>query len=522
MATSRTTAGTQSPTLRLIALAACAALAACGGDKTGVSAHTGYSAYAEKCASPRSGTDPLSGNPYPDKPGTATDEKRWIQGWLEDLYLWYRELPTIDPAAAAYPTPTGYFDVMKTPAVTASGKPKDQFHFWSPTADWERLAQSGVDVGYGIQWVAISARPPREFVVAYVEPGSPAAAATVGRGAHLAAVDGVDLVNGTDTTTLNAGLFPATAGETHTLSILDLNATTPRNVPLTSVAVTHAPVQNVGSITTTSGTVGYMLFNDQLGLAEAALVAAVNQLEAANVTDLMLDIRYNGGGYINVASELAYMIAGPARTSGKAFERTVFNDRYPTTDPVTGQPLVPYPFYASAYGFTTVPRGQALPHLDLPRVFVLTGGGTCSASESVINGLRGVDVEVVQVGFPTCGKPYGFYPQDNCGTTYFAIQMQGVNAKGFGDYADGFVPGGNADPALGDAGLPGCQVTDDFGHALGDPAEARRAAALGYRESQTCPPATFPLTLRGGAQPVPSADGELLRSPLREIRILPR
>ena len=60
---------------------------------------------------------------------------------------------------------------------------------------------------------------------------------------------------------------------------------------------------------------------------------------------------------------------------------------------------------------------------------VLTGPDTCSASESVINGLRGVDVEVNLIGGPTCGKPYGFYPQDNCGTTYFAIQFQGVNAR---------------------------------------------------------------------------------------------
>ncbi len=524
MGTSRTTAGTRSSSPRLVALAACAALAACGGDKPG-SGHSAYSTYAEKCVSPRSGTDPLSGNAYPDKPGTATDEKRWLQGWLTDLYLWYRELPNIDPADPAYPTPIAYFDVMKTPAVTASGKPKDQFHFVAATADWEKLAQSGVEVGYGIQWIVLEPHPPnRDAVVAYTEPGSPGAIATpaVARGAHLLAVDGVRLSDGTDTVTLNAGLSPSSLGETHTLTLLDAGATTPRDVALTSVAITHAPVQNVGTITTTSGTVGYLLFNDQLGLAEAALVDAVNQLKTANVTDLVLDIRYNGGGYINVASELAYMIAGPTRTAGKTFERTVFNDKYPTTDPVAGQPLVPIPFYGTAYGFTTVARGQALPHLDLPRVFVLTGGGTCSASESVINGLRGVDVQVVQVGSTTCGKPYGFYPQDNCGTTYFSIEMKGVNAKGFGDYADGFVPGGNANAALGDSGLPGCQVTDDFGHTLGDAAEGRLAAALGYRESQTCPPATFPLTLGGSAQPVPSADGQLLRSPLREIRILRR
>ena len=58
---------------------------------------------------------------------------------------------------------------------------------------------------------------------------------------------------------------------------------------------------------------------------------------------------------------------------------------------------------------------------------------TCSASESIINGLRGVNVQVIQIGSTTCGKPYGFYPEDNCGTTYFSIQFKGVNAAGFGE-----------------------------------------------------------------------------------------
>ena len=118
-------------------------------------------------------------------------------------------------------------------------------------------------------------------------------------------------------------------------------------------------------------------------------------------------------------------------------------------------------------------------------MFVLTGGGTCSASESIINGLRGIDLEVIQIGATTCGKPYGFYPADNCGTTYFSIQIQGVNAKGFGDYPDGFSPQNTA--RTEGVSVPGCVVGDDFGHALGDVDEARLKAALQYRLDATCP-----------------------------------
>jgi hypothetical protein len=230
--------------------------------------------------------------------------------------------------------------------------------------------------------------------------------------------------------------------------------------------------------------VGYLLFNEHMATAEAGLFDAGHELQAlGGVDDLVIDLRYNGGGYVDIASELAYMIAGPGPTTGKTFEQMKFNDKHPTVDPVAGTLIVPTPFHAAAQGFSSVAAGTPLPHLDLARVVVLTGPGTCSASESVLNGLRGVDVDVVQIGATTCGKPYGFYPQDNCGTTYFTIQMEGVNQKGFGDYADGFVPGG-----AGAAGLPGCAIDDDFGHPLGDPAEARLAAALGWVDTGACAP----------------------------------
>ena len=155
---------------------------------------------------------------------------------------------------------------------------------------------------------------------------------------------------------------------------------------------------------------------------------------------------------------------------------------------------------------------------------VLTGPGTCSASESIMNGLRGVDVEVIQIGSTTCGKPYGFYPKDNCGTTYFTIQYRGVNAKNFGDFADGFSPE-NTDPT-GIVGtvVPGCSIGDDFSSQLGDPLEARFAAAIQYRATGTCPAATgagVPGMNKLGAFTAPS-DGVILKNPFLTNRILRR
>jgi carboxyl-terminal processing protease len=239
----------------------------------------------------------------------------------------------------------------------------------------------------------------------------------------------------------------------------------------------------VSTIPTASGAVGYMLFNDHIATAESELVAGIRQLQSAGVNDLVLDLRYNGGGYLDIASELAYMIAGPVPTAGEVFDQITFNAQYPSTNPVTGAPLTPTPFHDVSQGFSTAPGGS-LPYLALPRVFVLTGPQTCSASEALMNGLRGVNVQVIQIGSTTCGKPYGFYPQDNCGTTYFSIQFQSSNAQGFSNYSDGFSPQNSS--ALTSAVLPGCAVADDFSHALGDPAEGRLAAALGYRNAGAC------------------------------------
>jgi carboxyl-terminal processing protease len=185
------------------------------------------------------------------------------------------------------------------------------------------------------------------------------------------------------------------------------------------------------------------------------------------------------------------MIGNTTLTSGRTFERIVFNDKNTTRNPVTGETLTPTPFHTTTQGFTgSVPGGQALPTLNLNRVYIITGRGTCSASESIINSLRGVNVEVYVIGSTTCGKPYGFYPTDNCGTTYFTIQFRGENAMNFGDYTDGFSPA-NTVSAAGTT-VPGCSVADDFTHPMGDATESRIAAALSFRASnnQTCPVAS--------------------------------
>jgi carboxyl-terminal processing protease len=481
------------------------------------------STFAAQCVAPRTGIDPVTSKPYPDRQGTLLDELNWLRSWTNDLYLWYSEVPDQNPAT--FTSDASYFDFLKTPATTASNHPKDKFHFTSDTAAWVALEQSGIQAGYGFGLVALATRTPRNYVVSYIEPLIPAdnAAANLARGAKLLTIDGADLVNANDQAsidTLNAGLFPKTAGESHIFSFLDTGATAPRTVTLVSANVTVTPVQNVHTITTPGGSlVGYMLFNDHLATSESALMNAFTQLQTAGVTDLVLDIRYNGGGLLDIASEVAYMIAGQ-QTVGQTFELTQFNNKYPSTNPVTGTTITPLEFHATAQGFS-VTAGQPLPTLGLSRVFVLTGASTCSASESIINSLQGINVQIIQIGSTTCGKPYGFYPTDNCGTTYFSIQFQGVNAQGFGNYPDGFSPSNTATPQ--GVSVQGCSVADDFAHALGDSAEGLLASALSYRQNAVCPVppsgSAPPPALAAGAYVPPMADGQAIKSLWQQNRI---
>jgi hypothetical protein len=248
-----------------------------------------------------------------------------------------------------------------------------------------------------------------------------------------------------------------------------------RKADLRPVLSTHLPGGSVPltKVVTSSGgrRVGYVLFNDHHEGAQDALIAAFETLKTSAVQDLVLDMRYNSGGYLYVAQTAASMVTGP-QSEGRVFEQLRFNDKREAES------------RSGVFRFNTIvqspedtyPRGHALPQLSLPRVYVLSSGLTCSASESIVNGLRGIDVQVVLVGDTTCGKPYGFQRRDNCGFAFFPIEFQGYNAKNFGDYTTGFAPT--------------CRVADDTTTALGDSQEPLLAAALTHSDTGACPPGT--------------------------------
>lgn len=392
------------------------------------------------------------------------DENNWLRSWSHETYLWYDEIEDVDPACCTTPE---YFELMKTKETTSSGKPKDRFHFSQPTREYRQLSNEGIAVGYGVRLKILRRSPPRKVVVAYTEPGSPAAGVNLVRGTQILGVDGIDIVNSSDEDDIdkiNAALNPS-AGDTHTFTVKDPGSfSQERSVTMTAREITAHPVQNVKVIITSEGDrVGYMLFNRHNHPAAQPLISAGNTFRRGRgIDDLVLDLRYNNGGFVYIAQIITSIIAGSAG-NGKNFATIEYNDKTDNrSTPFTGA-------FKDENG--TVHR---LPSLDLPRLFVLTSPSTCSASELIINSLRGIDIEVILVGSTTCGKYHGFVSTDNCGTTYSTIQLRIVNNKGVADYDDGFPPT--------------CSVADnDYDHQLGDPEESLLKTALAYQADDACP-----------------------------------
>ncbi|MCS6996778.1 MAG: S41 family peptidase [Casimicrobiaceae bacterium] len=445
-----------------------------------------------RCAVPRTGISPLTGRSYPDLPGSVEDEKRWLRGYTDLTYLWWRESPRVP--LAAYASAFELFSALKSPAHIVSGRLKDVYSWREPTSAYEQRVLGRV-YGYGLNFARFQSAPPRRWTVSWVDPGSPAEAAGIVRGDRLVSVDGVDFESGTDVGTLNRGLFPPTEGEVHVFEFESPNGRR-KTAVLTSADLPIVSVPMLRRLLTPSGAVGYIHFTtfSPFSAEKAFADAVAGLLAAGGVSDLVLDLRYNAGGSLTLSSRVAFMLAGPTATHGKRYARLVQNEKKAFGADAE------FAFLSTGSGNEGgVAFGAPLPTLNLRRLYVLTGPGTASASEAVINGLRGIGMEVITIGGTTYGKPVGQYVLDNCGTSYNLINFVTVNHEGRAEYFDGFAPV--------------CAVADDFSHELGDPNEALLAAALMHRASGRCPNASSSADALKRAPRTEASDSALALAP---------
>ena len=403
---------------RLVAVVWLAALAGCGGG--GGSSGTSASAQCD-----------------------VDSQKSWLRDYMLDAYFWSGASPNPEPAA--FDSVQTYFEALRFGG--SGAVPADRWSYITSSAGFSQFFGEGKTLGYGLFVNGLELQLPLK--VRFIEEKSPAAAQGLVRGDVILAINGrmaTDIVAANDFSVLN----PAKEGDTIVVQIAAGAGS--RSVTLAATAYTLTPVPAPRVLTLANGSkAGYVLMKDFISQAEAPLAAAFAGFRAAGATELILDLRYNGGGLISTSKLLASLVAGSAH-NGKLFTSLSHSAKQSARNSS-------YSFSATEPGFT--------------RVVVLTGERTCSASELVVNGLKPY-VQVVTVGAQSCGKPFGFNPTASCGSTFSAVNFEALNALGEGRYYDGIVTT--------------CAVDEDFNGALGDPAEKLTAAAASYLQSGVCPP----------------------------------
>lgn len=401
---------------------------------------------------------------------SATRLKSAVLDTARQWYLFPELLPSA-PDPAAYATVDEFLNAL-TAEARAQGK--DRFFSSTTSIAQENQLLQGQTAGFGFTLLERAAPP--GVAVGQVFAGSPAADAGFSRGDALLAI-------GESVATLQpiaqvlaapggleAALGASTSGlvrvlRWRTLAGIERTATlTKRNfgldaVPAASVRVlTLAGGLRVGHLTLRS------FVTDPVGSGQVADLAALREafarFGAAGVRDVVIDLRYNGGGLVSIAALLLDLLAGD-RAGQVAFE-TRYNSQQAAR--LETQRLATQPQTIAA----------------LRVAFVVTDR-TASASELVINALAPY-AQTAIVGSRTFGKPVGQLAFDvgACDFRLRLVAFRSVNRNGDGDYYGG-LPYAGFDRLGGAA----CAASDDLSHEPGDPLEAMTAEALAWIGSPT-------------------------------------
>ena len=369
-------------------------------------------------------------------------QNQTVHQTMNDWYYWYKNLPAVSPATFA--DPEAVLDALRYRPLDAT------FSYISTASSSQAFYGESQYLGFGFSMKFTTGY---ELRVTDVFPGSPASEAGFDRGSEILTLNGKSIqktYEDGEWGTIWGGeepgyavdvAFKNSAGEAKSARIVKRVVTIP-TVPL--VAVHEVAGRKVG----------YIVFKNFVEPSYAALDAAFAQLRDASATELVLDLRYNGGGLVDVAQYLGGLIGGDP-TSGEVFAQYVHNDKRSSQN--------------KAIRFTR--PASAFP---LSRLFVITTKSSASASELIINALKPY-MPVIVVGDNSYGKPVGQYGFRVCEKILWAVSFSVQNSLGQGDYYNGF--------------SPDCRAADDIGHPLGDPAEASLAAALAYVSTSTCPAA---------------------------------
>jgi carboxyl-terminal processing protease len=372
---------------------------------------------------------------------STTSQNTWVRDQLSTYYYWYQHLPSsVNPASFA--SPEAYLEAVRFRPIDNS------YSYITSAAANDAFYSDSQFIGFGFGQQTTSS----DIRVLQVYADSPALEAGLARGDRITRVNGQDVAamvaNGsianafglTEIGVTSEVTFEKPSGETRSARMVKRLVTIP-TVSLTQV------------VEVDGRRVGYLFFRNFVRPSTAALDEAFASLKAAGATELVLDLRYNGGGLVDVAVHLASLIGG-ARVSGQVMINWVHNDKVgPVLNKVTR--------------FNETPAQT----LNLQRLVVIATRSSASASELIINSLRPY-LPVTVIGDTTYGKPVGQYSLNFCEKVLVPVAFSLKNVNNEGDFF---------------TGIPvDCAASDDINHQLGDPAEASYAEALTFIRTGAC------------------------------------
>lgn len=427
-----------------------AILSACGGGGGGSSGGTAT-------------TTPTPASSGSSSACSLLSRQQWAFGVLQEWYLFPETLPaSLDPSP--YATVGDYIDAL---TATPRSQGKDRyFTYLTSIKEEDAYYNSGSTAGFGFR-LSTDAAQKRAFVAEVFET-APAFAGGMDRGDEILAIGDTpgnlrlvsDIIAAGGTSAVSDALGPSTAGVTRTLRLSGPSGT--REITITKADYSLQPVSNrYGAKIIDEGgrKIGYLNLRTFISTADSQLQNAFAQFRAAGVTDVIVDLRYNGGGLVASAQLLGDLL-GRARFSSDVQNRTVYRPEKSSNNETR--------FFK--------PQAQSIAPM---RIAFIGTGATASASELVINSqIPYYQQNMALVGANTYGKPVGQVAIDKsqCDDRLRVIAFATQNASGGGAYYTGLA---GTVPVT-------CQAGDDFSHPLGDPQEASTRQALDFIEGKSC------------------------------------
>ena len=403
---------------------------------------------------------------------TSDKINKFIWTGMNTYYLWQKDVPVLaDNRFGSYEDLYSYFRGFSSPETafySLLNQPGVVDRFSVMVDDYVTLENSfqGISLNSGMEFGLVRYVNSSTQIfgyVRYVLPNSDAANKNITRGMIF------NTVNGTQLTDSNFGNLLFGENSVYTIGFANYNNGNPTSngtsISLTKTQLQENPIAVSKVFTEGTKKIGYLMYNQFSSSFDGELNTAFANFKAENINELIVDLRYNGGGSVQSATYLGSMITG--QFNGQLYSKEVWNSKV----------LSALPASRFINNFTNQIRNvdsngnvilnQSINSLGLTKVYFIVSSSTASASELVINSLSAY-IDVQLVGNKTVGKQVGsitLYDSENLQrngrnlNTNHAYAMQPIvleiSNKDNENHPEGFTPG---------TSLPGVLLSENFGN----------------------------------------------------------